>query len=86
MVIGDQVAGQAQVAGQGLGDGLLGRLGLHAFGQAFDRLLGQGDHRGDVAVGVVVHGAGQGGLEQREVLIGALPGPGQDRLGLLAGH
>jgi hypothetical protein len=78
VVVVQHLAGEAQVAGQGAGDGVVEVLGLQPPLQARDRLLQHGAGRGGRATACVVERAGDGGLEQREGVVGRLAGLGQN--------
>jgi hypothetical protein len=74
MVHGEQVAGEAQVPGHGLGQGLLGALHAQAVGQALHPRAGQVARELGVAAGIVMDRAGDGGLQQRKLVLGRPPG------------
>ena len=75
-----------QIAGQGLGQGFLGRFRLQPLGQAAAGLVGQMAGGGLVALGLLVQGADQRRLEQREAVVLRPSGGGQGLLGVLARH
>jgi len=74
ILLREQVACQAQVARHGFRDGLLGALLLQALRQVVDTGGAQVAGALRVAAGVLVDGAGDGGLQQREVAVGGRAG------------
>ncbi len=73
MVVGHQVASQAQVAGHGLGQGFLGGLVGQPLLQPVGPFFGQRPSDRGIAGRILVHRARHRGLEQRKGVIPRTP-------------
>ncbi len=83
---GHDVAVQAQVAGHGFGQRLLGRFALQPFGEPVDRVIHKLARRIGVAVGILVQRAEQRRFEQGEAVVLELAQLGESGFGFLARH
>ncbi len=83
---GHDVAVQAQVAGHGLGQRLLGRFALQPVGEPFDGMVHQLPRRIGLAIGILVQGAEQGRFEQGKAVVLDLAELSERALSFLAGH
>ncbi len=86
VVPGQKVAIEAEVAGQGLGDRLLGGFRLQPAAQSLGDLFAEGAGGPRIALGRFVHGAGQGCFQQGEAPILGLASLRQHPLRVFARH
>ena len=86
MVIAHQVAGELQVARQGLGQGFVRPVELEPLGEPARRIYHQGAAGGRIAARVFVKRAGERGLEEIESVVLRLARTGQGDLGIVARH
>ena len=85
-VMVEQVTVQAQVRGEGLGQGRVGPFIDDPFRQPFGGVAGQGPDRQGVTKRPVVDGAGNGRFQQREGLVPGLSGLRQRPDRFIPGH